>query len=266
MHSPQTLRRGKRWRSISATDQPARASRIAAAGAGRAGADDRDVEARRSSIASRRRAAQKQWRERGRRRIRRGARRSAARPGRAGGAPPGSLAPTKPARTLSTPSRARHRVGAEEEDQVAGAEREAAAPRLARGERIGAARAAGEQAARARRRRSDGGTGWRRPRPSARPSRGRRPSRARRRSTRPRLPAGGGVGGDRRGVDDRLAVEQVELDARASGRRAGARPRASAGRRRSRARGCAAAADAGRLVGRSTARAERAREDAGARP
>ena len=31
MHSPQTLRRGKRWRSISATDQPARASRIAAA-------------------------------------------------------------------------------------------------------------------------------------------------------------------------------------------------------------------------------------------
>jgi hypothetical protein len=44
MHSPQTLRRGKRCFSTSATDRPARASRIAAGAAGGACADDHHVD------------------------------------------------------------------------------------------------------------------------------------------------------------------------------------------------------------------------------
>ena len=150
--------------------------------------------------------------------------------------------PTKPARTLSTRVAPRHRVGAEEDDQVAGAEREPAAPRLAGDERVGAAarsrRAGGRSAAASK---------WCRNRLAT--TRSQRSAGVAIRGPvehvggpRPRLPAG--LRRRRRwspASTSGLAVEQRRARPRASARGAGARRRASAGRRRSRSRACAAA-------------------------
>ncbi len=183
-------------------------------GAGRTRADDRDVEARAHRSRPPTSVAQKQWVKRPSSyssscqalgRLDRVARRRPGLPGvaqlladEAGAHAEHAVAP-------------RHRVRAEEEDQVRGAEREAAAPRLAGGERIGAAGAAGEQATQSvavemmeeqvgddhvpvLRRVAIGG-------PVEHVG-----------DPRPRLPAGRGIGGDRLRIDDRLAIEQVELD------------------------------------------------------
>ena len=271
MHSPQTLRRGKRCRSISATDQPARASRIAAArrpgrrrrSRRRSAASSLIDPGRRSSV------AQKQW-------VKRPSSYSSSCQalGGAGGSPGGGPACQASLSSLVDEAGAhaehavapRHRVRAEEEDQVRGAEREAAAPRLAGGERVGAAGAAGEQATQiVAVEVMEEQVGDDQVPVLGRVAIGRPVEHVG--DPRPRLPAGRGVGGDRLGIDDRLAIEQVELDARASARLGAGPPRASAGRRRSRSRGCAAAGRRRRRSRRSRRAPCRARaRGCGARP
>src|SRR5690349_1309651 len=105
----------------------------------------------------------------------------------------------------------RHRARAEKEDEVAGGERHAAAPGLARDDRVGTARAAGEQAAQSsavevvEEEVGDDGI-------PALAVVGARPVEDVG-GERPRVPTARSVRGDGLRVDDRLLIEQVDVSA-----------------------------------------------------